>query len=540
MILTGSSVESVSVIIPCYNHGRYLARAIESVLAQDYPHHEIIVVDDGSKDETPSVARRYEAVKYIYQHNQGLSAARNTGIDNCTGQFLVFLDADDWLFPEAFSTNLHYLEQRPDAGFVSGAFTDVLNHYGNQVKHHQEKDQYNHLLEQNYIAMHATVMYNRRVFDTLRYDTSLKACEDYDIYLKIARKHPIISHTRQIAVYNRHDSNMSGNYPMMLDQALLVLNRQKEGLLNKSEEEFFHRGLQSWKDHYCINIYTNLVTDIETNEQKKRAQLDTLKLYHKDLYYKYQLTKPLMIIKKSLIKRNFNFLLKAMYKAGLYKNFVPAPGKLDMGDFSRVTPFSKNFGYERGGPVDRYYIENFLQKQSKYIWGRVLEIGDNDYTLSFGESRVTQSDILHINSENNKATFVGDLTDAPVLPSDAFDCIVLTQTLHIIYEYRKALETCYRILKPGGMLLLTVPGISHVDQGEWKKIWMYSFTESLITKSLSEIFPLDKIEVETFGNVLVACAFLYGMGLPELKKSQLDYNDPHYQVIIAATATKPS
>ncbi len=540
MISTGPPVKIVSVIIPCYNHGRYLARAIESVLAQDYPHHEIIVIDDGSKDETAFVARRYEAVKYIYHHNQGLSAARNTGIKHCSGQFLVFLDADDWLFPEALSTNLYYLEQRPDVGFVSGAFTDVLNYYGNQVKHHREKDQYNYLLEQNYIAMHATVMYKRQVFDTLRYDTSLRACEDYDIYLKIARKYPVISHTRQIAVYNRHDSNMSGNYPMMLDQALLVLNRQREGLLNKSEEQFFYRGLQSWKDHYCINIYANLASNIETNAQKKRAQLDTLKLYHKDLYYKYLLTKPFMMIKKSLIKRNFNFLLKALNKAGLYKKFIPAPGKIAMGDFNRVTPLSTNFGYERGGPVDRYYIENFLQKQSKHIRGRVLEIGDNDYTLRFGECRVTQSDILHINSENNKATFIGDLSDAPVLPSNAFDCVVLTQTLQFIFEYRKALDTCYRILKPGGILLLTVPGISHIDQGEWKKIWMYSFTESLIIKALSALFPLEKIEVETFGNVLVASAFLYGMGLPELKKSQLDYNDPHYQVIITATATKPS
>lgn len=247
-----------------------------------------------------------------------------------------------------------------------------------------------------------------------------------------------------------------------------------------------------------------------------------------------------MLIKKSLIKRNFNFILKKLYQAGLYKNYIPAPGKVAMGDFKRVKPFSVSFGYERGGPIDRYYIENFLNKNSLLIQGRVLEIGDNEYTLKFGETRVTKSDVLHIDSDNKQATFVGDLSNVPDLPADSFDCIVLTQTLHLIYDYKEALQTCYRVLKPGGILLLTVPGISQIDQGEWKKIWLYSFTESSITKMLSEIFPVRNIEVETFGNVMVATAFLFGMGLPELTKDHLDYNDPHYQVIITATAIKPA
>src|SRR5687768_491351 len=112
----------ISVIIPCYNHSHYLSTAIESVLTQSHKAVEIVVVDDGSVDATKQVALSYPGVKYVYQSNQGLSAARNMGIRNSTGQYLVFLDADDWLYPQALQTNLHYLLQNPKAAFVSGAY----------------------------------------------------------------------------------------------------------------------------------------------------------------------------------------------------------------------------------------------------------------------------------------------------------------------------------------------------------------------------------------------------------------------------------
>jgi SAM-dependent methyltransferase len=235
-----------------------------------------------------------------------------------------------------------------------------------------------------------------------------------------------------------------------------------------------------------------------------------------------------------------NFFLRFLHRAGLYQNYIPKYRKISFGDFNRTTPFSRKFGYDRGGPVDRYYIENFLEKNSEVIRGRVLEIGDNEYTIRFGAQNVLQSDILHIDTSNTKATIIGDLSDAPQIQDKTFDCIILTQTLHLIYDYKKALETCYRILKPGGTLLITVPGIGHIDQGTWYKYWLWAFTDTSIKRLLGEIFPVDGIVVQPFGNVLVATAFLYGIGLPEMKSKQMDYQDPHYQVIIAGLATKPS
>jgi len=243
-------------------------------------------------------------------------------------------------------------------------------------------------------------------------------------------------------------------------------------------------------------------------------------------------------IKSGIKKIIPHFVWQQLGKIERDKDIIPPPGKVNMGDLARTTPFSEQFGYDRGGPVDRYYIENFLQEKAPIIRGRVLEIGDNEYTLHFGASAVTQSDILHVDEKNEKATFTGDLSNAPQLPSDSFDCIILTQTLHLIYNYKEAIKTCYRILKPGGTLLLTVPGISHIDKGEWKEIWLWSFTDNSIKIILSEVFNREKITVNTFGNVLVAAAFLYGLGQPEITKEQMDATDPHYQVIITASAVK--
>jgi len=243
---------------------------------------------------------------------------------------------------------------------------------------------------------------------------------------------------------------------------------------------------------------------------------------------------------KQLIKNSIpGFILHTLYKSGLYKNYTPPPGKVRAGDFLRKKPFSTKFGYDRGGPVDRYYIDQFLQKQRACIKGRALEIGDNDYTLQYGGSMVTKSDILHIDESNAAATFIGDLSTATHIPENSFDCIILTQTLHLIYKYADALENCRRILKPGGALLITVPGISHIAQDQWGEYWLWSFTKASMTRMLSEVFPAQNIAVNTHGNVYVASAFLYGMGLPEISKENMDYHDPHYQVIIAAKAIKP-
>lgn len=541
----------VSVIIPCYNYGHFLAEAIESVVQQAYPAKEIVVVDDGSTDNTAAVAARYPEVRYVYQPNQGLSAARNTGIEQSRGDYLVFLDADDWLLPNALTFNASQLNQHPRAAFVAGTYTRVYDDgrapemYGMVFTDNPYRT---FLYRGNFIAMIAAVMFTRWALRTVRYDTSLANCEDYDIYLKITRHHPMVQHSTQLAAYRMHTAAMSAAAAPMLRGALHVLDRQRPALRSPQEIEAYHRGIHFWRTYYAGR------EDFNFTAGKLPGFLETMRFF---LRYAptSMLWYPLVWAPQSGLQRSLHFLKRMLKRAvkrlfpepakrwlrtqGMLDSSGPPPmGQVVAGDFQRLTPFSNEFGYDRGGPIDRYYIENFLQKEAASIRGRALEIGDNSYTMQFGRATVGQSEVLHVDATNPQATWVGDLSDAPHIPDNTFDCLVLTQTLHLIYDFRAALRTCYRILKPGGTLLLTVPGITPIDRGEWRETWYWTFTDRALERLFTETFPAGSVKVSSFGNVRVATAYLYGLGLPEIDRASLDYYDPQFQVINAVKAVK--
>jgi SAM-dependent methyltransferase len=208
----------------------------------------------------------------------------------------------------------------------------------------------------------------------------------------------------------------------------------------------------------------------------------------------------------------------------------------------RLSPVSATFGFERGQPVDRYYIENFLARHTEDIRGRVLEIRGDDYTRRFGGQRVEVSDVLDVAEDNRRATIHADLTQADHVPSDSFDCIILTQTLHFIYDVRSAASTLYRLLKPGGVLLATFPGISKTgcrECGKHGEYYSWMFTKLSTQRLFDETFPAADMRIEAHGNVLAAVSFLHGLAAEELRKEELDHNDPDYEVLITLRAVKP-
>ncbi len=209
------------------------------------------------------------------------------------------------------------------------------------------------------------------------------------------------------------------------------------------------------------------------------------------------------------------------------------------GSFRRVTPIHAGFGMGRGTYIDRYYIERFLEDNSSNIKGRVLELSDNAYTVRFGGNRVTRSDILDIRPDHPQATIIGDLTAADSIPSDSFDCIILTQVLNFIYDIRAAVETVHRILKPGGCVLVSVPGIAPLSPDEMEYCGDYwRFTRLSLRGLFEEVFGAGCIEVESRGNVLAAMAFLHGLAVEELKPEELDYRDPFYEVTVLLKGVK--
>jgi hypothetical protein len=212
------------------------------------------------------------------------------------------------------------------------------------------------------------------------------------------------------------------------------------------------------------------------------------------------------------------------------------------GNLRRLTPFSTQFGFDRGLPIDRYYIESFLRAQASHIHGAVLEIGDDTYTRMFGGPGVTSSTVLHAATGNPKADIVADLSDprtAEKIGLNSLHCIIFTQTLQFIPAPPAALDTLYKVLKTGGHVLATFPGISQIsryDMERWGDLWR--FTDASAKRLFGEVFGPDSTTVRIFGNVLTATALLYGLSANELSRDELEYLDQDYQVILAVAATK--
>jgi glycosyltransferase involved in cell wall biosynthesis len=221
----------VSVIVPCYNQARFLGEAVESALSQGYPCLEVIVVDDGATDDTAVVAARYPAVRYLWQPNQGLSAARNAGWRVSKGEYLAFLDADDRLLPDAIEAGVQQLILHPDAAFTFGRHLKI-DADGRPLPAPRQplviERHYETLLRMNYISMPAKVMYRRNALDAVQgFARGLDAAADYDLYLRLARRFPVVAHTRVVAEYRQHGSNMSGNAAVMLRTTSAILRARR-------------------------------------------------------------------------------------------------------------------------------------------------------------------------------------------------------------------------------------------------------------------------------------------------------------------------
>lgn len=228
------------------------------------------------------------------------------------------------------------------------------------------------------------------------------------------------------------------------------------------------------------------------------------------------------------------------WKLGQFAQWPPV-GMVRFGDLRRLRPISDDWGSRRGLPIDRYYIERFLARQAQDIRGRVLEVRDRSYTARFGGEQVTQSDVLHKVAGNPEATIVADLEAIPpTLPAETFDAIICTQTLQFIYDVKTAVTALYHSLKPGGVLLITVPTTSQIsqhDMEQWGDYWR--FTSLAMRLLLQEKCLGAVVEVQAYGNVLTAVASLHGIARNELRQHELDSFDPNYEFLITARVQKP-
>jgi hypothetical protein len=207
-----------------------------------------------------------------------------------------------------------------------------------------------------------------------------------------------------------------------------------------------------------------------------------------------------------------------------------------LGTLRRVAPLSERWGYDRGQPIDRFYIERFLDRHRRDIHGHVLEVKDTRYADRFG-ANVTCCDVIDVNSRNARATIVADLAHADAIRSDTFDCCIITQTLQFVYDVSAAVGHLWRGLKVGGVLLATVPAVSRIDP-DLQLCDYWRFTPELCRHLFGTVFGQEQITVDGNGNALTSIAFLTGMAQEELSRGELEADHSGFPVVVTVRAVK--
>src|SRR5215813_4804398 len=417
----------VSVIIIFLNEEKFIREAIESVSAQTYDNWELLLVDDGSSDASTEIALQYAEqypikVRYLEHEshqNRGMSASRNLGVRQSTGEYVAFLDADDVWLPDKLEEQVAILSSHPEAAMICGPVQWWYSWTGNA-----EDIQRDHV-----VALPIQP-------DTLVKPPHLLACllgnETVTTTSGLVRRKAIES-------VGGLEESFRGLYE---DQAFCAKLCSKASVfvasgcwyrwrkhprsscsVAVSTGQYRHARLTflRWLEKYLRQ------QGIKNSELWEVLQKERWRCYHPILY---RLLVPMQHgtgYMKELLKRAARRTLPGAVQRWLLARwygpeYCPPVGWADFGSMRRLTPVSRVYGFDRGFPIDRYYIEGFLSDYSADILGHVLEIGDNTYTRKFGGDRVTRSDVLHAIEGNPKATMVADLTCAEHIPSGTFDC----------------------------------------------------------------------------------------------------------------------
>jgi peptidoglycan/xylan/chitin deacetylase (PgdA/CDA1 family)/SAM-dependent methyltransferase len=497
----------VATVIRCADLTQHVYSTLDSVERQTLGRGEIVLATDES---TPAAARDWVAQLAVVRGFMAVhtpvsrpGAVRNAGVRATQSPYVMCVEAGDLLDPRFHEMACAKLDEEPDVDLitswiqlrgpgstrrvvVTGVTCDLDAVIGSTD------------------ALHSASVFRRDTWTAVDgFDDSLPALDDYDFWLRV------LDAGRRCAV---------------LQLPLLVRWMREDALYRRSWAAEPHVGA----------IRTLAVKHAALFGRDPAHVLTSREVVLRDLGVQY---------KQLLARRDAGLQelesLKARV-AELRASLAPSErDSIDFGDLKRTTPVARNWGYERGTPIDRHYIERFLEAHAGDIRGVVLEVQEPDYTRRFGGDRVTRTDVLDLNASNPLATVVSDLRSAANIASDTYDCVILTQTLHVVDDMRAVIAECARILKPEGVLLVTLPCASRVcleygDEGDFWRV-----TEAGARTLFSESFPGDAIDVRARGNVLVNAAFLYGLACHELDAAEFEADDPYFPLLVTVRARKP-
>jgi glycosyltransferase involved in cell wall biosynthesis/SAM-dependent methyltransferase len=535
----------VSIVVPFFNAERFLDQAVQSVLAQTWQDWELLLVDDGSTDGSGAIARRYvmadpgriRCLEHPGHRNLGLPASRNLGHQHARGEFLAPLDADDVWLPDKLTQQVAVLDAHPDVALVFGA---PLYWYGwtgepeDQARDHVidlklPADRVylppNLLLpllrgEAPWICPCDTLMRRNAVTALGGFDFPWQVCEDTAFFSKMLLHYPAFVSSRTWDRYRQRPDSMWAT-----SKATGTHDLARRRYLRWFEDYLGRQGVGDGPVWEAAHARLAALGSEEKAEGHGPTRIKRGVAEARG-------------VARAVIPARVRWWIKRLILGRA--DAAPPPGAVGFGNLRRVTPVSRRFGWDRGGlPVDRYYIEQFLGRHRDDLRGMLLEFRDDAYARRFGGEGVTRVDVLHPTPDNPHATIVGDLTRPEDLPCEAFDCVIMTQVLPFIFDAPAAIRGLHQMLRPGGVVLATVPGISHIiryDMDRWGDYWRFT---SLSARMLFEReFGEGQVEVEAHGNVLAATGFLYGLGARELRPEELDHPDRDYEVLITVRAVK--
>ena len=534
----------VTAIMIFYDAERFIEEAIASVAAQTWRNWELLLVDDGSTDGSTAIARRWaerhpDRVRY-YEHpghaNLGMSVSRNLGIGHAHGDYVAFLDADDVWLPHKLAMQVGILETHPDVAMVYGPSEYWYGWSGRPED--MRRDHYGEIgvapdtiaeppalltmaLEQDGGTMPGicSLLVRREAFAQIGgFEKEFRGAYEDQVFLaKMFLGARIFVTGTCSDRYRQHDGSCC---------AMALRTGLYHPELPHPSRETYLQWLRAYLAHEGVAEPALLAA-----LQKNLLPYDHPVLYGSTVRLRYA---------GRLARRGLVGTLEAVLPGPLYRwlrrrweggHWVPPVGFVRFGSFRRRAPVSHQRGTDRGTTIDRHYVRQFFARHADDLTGDVLELGAFDVLRGLRTHGVTSHTTLPVD----------DTTRFRVsqLPADRFDCVVVPHVLPRVYDVRPFVKALQRVVKPGGVLLATLPGAGNVGADTVHDTY-WTFTPLGAKTLFEETFPSLKIAVEPCGNVLAATASLHGLAAEELRTRELAHRDATYAVVLGVRAVKPT
>lgn len=521
----------VSIVLPIYNGAKYIGATLDAVLGQTHQSWELLVYDDASTDDTPTVLSAYvekaqgrmRVLRDPAGVNRGQFAGRIAGSKAARSETIALLDADDVWRPNYLERSLAawrtVTKRRSNLAF---AFTPATYWYpdksapdfvqpmpDNSPRTLEPGELLPSIFDSNYMISpcpSATII-RRDVLQSMeRFARAAhrNLYEDQFLWIAASSTRPIHCNDFSLMLYRQHNISFSRGWGEAAMRERSVV-----------DERTMLREIQSQ--------LTEVPEAVAERLSSRAAQVDAPSALSRG--------------RAALVARTPEWLRRKVRRV---ESKIVDRTKM-WAESARthvrdgVEPLSYVWGFDRGTPIHRHYLESFLRASARVVKGRVLEFQNDEYASIVGGSAITKLDILHIDDTNPRATLIADLTKPNDLPSDAFDCVICTHVLHIIPDFASALRDLHRVLKPGGTLLVAVPLISMYEPG-YSELWR--FTPEGLRTALAGAFAPDRIEVAAYGNSLVSAGELRGLVAEDFSRDELAWNDPRFALEVCGRATK--